>query len=77
MPDIELQLIDNKRNCFRVYAISETLSLFGELCLVISWGRIGRVRTRTEVFDTPAARDGRRAELLQRRRQHGYRVAGQ
>lgn len=72
--DVELKLIDSKRNCFRVYAISATLSLFGEQCLVIRWGRIGRVRTRTEVFDTLAACEARYTELLQRRRRHGYVV---
>jgi predicted DNA-binding WGR domain protein len=43
-------------------------TLFGELDLVIEWGRIGaRLRQRAEPFS-----DARWNELLARRRRHGY-----
>ncbi len=77
MATIELRLIDPKRNAFRVYAIAEGTTLFGERCLVIRWGRIGRAHSRTEVFDSDFARAERREELLERRRQHGYEIVGQ
>lgn len=76
MPDIVLRLIDRRRNAFRVYAITESTTLFGEQCLIIRWGRIGRSRSRTEVFDSDFARAERREELLTRRRQHGYETVG-
>ena len=61
------------RNRQRHYSITEARTLFGELCLVIVWGRIGRCpRVRTEVFTTYEDLTKRRNELLERRRQHGY-----
>ena len=73
--DIELKLVDPSRNRYRHYAITETITLFCEPCLVITWGRIGRrCRIRTEVFATREDLALRRDELLvlERRRQHGY-----
>ena len=71
--DIELKLVDPSRNRHRHYAITETRTLFGEPCLVITWGRIGRrCRVRTEVFTSREDLAQRRDELLERRRQHGY-----
>jgi predicted DNA-binding WGR domain protein len=50
------------------------VTLFGEVCLRIVWGRIGnrRLRERTETFESRDALERRRRELLARRRQHGY-----
>jgi predicted DNA-binding WGR domain protein len=76
--DIELRLVDPSRNAFRLYGLTVTKTLFGELCLRIQWGRIGhrRVRERSETFSGADALERRRSELLARRRQHGYRPAG-
>ena len=73
-PDIELRQVDPARNRFRLYAITECRTLFGELCLRIVWGRIGnrRLRERSETFADAAALEQRRAELLARRASHGY-----
>ena len=73
--DVELRLIDPKRNAFRLYGLTTTVTLFGEPCLRIQWGRIGnrRVRERTETFPDDVALHRRRGELLERRRRHGYR----
>ena len=72
--DVELRLVDDKRNRRRFYGITETRSLFGEPCLWIAWGRIGsRIQRRTETFGDPLALDRRRRALLARRRRHGYR----
>lgn len=71
--DVELRLVDPARNRFRVYGVTADRTLFGELCLVIAWGRVGRpLRRRTEVFADEGVRDRRLRELLARRRRHGY-----
>ncbi len=58
---------------FRRYRITECRSLFGEPCLVIEWGDIGRRgRVRSEAFTSSAALANRKPELLARRRRHGY-----
>jgi len=74
--DVELRLIDPSRNAFRLYGLTACRTLFGEPCLRIQWGRIGnrRVRERSETFQDGEALEHRRAELLARRRQHGYRL---
>jgi predicted DNA-binding WGR domain protein len=74
--DIELRLIDPSRNRFRVYALTECRTLFGERCLRMVWGRMGtgRLRERSEIFETQSALERRRNELLARRRRHGYEV---
>lgn len=72
--DLELRLIDPSKNRARLYGITECVTLFGEMCLRIVWGRIGNrlLRERSEVFDSREALERRRKELLSRRRQHGY-----
>lgn len=70
---MHLRLVDPARNCFRVYCLAESESLFGEPSLFIIWGRIGqRCRVRVEVFPDQKALRRRRSELLARRRRHGY-----
>lgn len=75
---LELRSVDPERNRFRVYRVFEAHStLFGEHVLVIEWGRIGRrLRVRTEVLPDADALARRLAELLARRRRHGYAVEG-
>ncbi len=72
--DLELRLLDPAKNRARFYGLTECVTLFGELCLRIVWGRLGnrRLRERSETFDSREALERRRAELLARRRQHGY-----
>jgi predicted DNA-binding WGR domain protein len=74
--DIELRLIDPAKNRYRLYGLTECRTLFGELCLHVVWGRIGhrKLRERSETFEGAGELEARRAELLARRRQHGYRV---
>lgn len=76
--DVELRLVDPLRNRFRVWAISDCETLFGEPALRILWGRIGHrpLRERTETFTDVAARARRREELLELRRRHGYQPVG-
>ena len=72
--DIELRLVDPERNRARIYGLTECVTLFGEMCLRIVWGRIGNrhLRERSELFESRGALERRRHELLARRRQHGY-----
>jgi predicted DNA-binding WGR domain protein len=73
--DVELRLIDPERNRFRLYGLTECLTLFGELCLVVVWGRIGRpLRRRSETFADRRALERRRNALLARRRRRGYAI---
>ncbi len=69
---LELRSIDRERNRFRVYRMWRQPTLFGELELVIEWGRLGdKLRQRTETFSV-----ARWDELVARRRRHGYAEAG-
>jgi predicted DNA-binding WGR domain protein len=70
---VELRQIDPARRRFRRYRITECRSLFGEPCLIIEWGGIGRRgRLRSETFESPSALGHRKRQLLARRRRHGY-----
>jgi predicted DNA-binding WGR domain protein len=70
---IELRQIDPARRRFRRYRITESRTPFGEPCLLIEWGRIGRpARLRCEAFASLFDLAHRKLELLARRRRHGY-----
>jgi predicted DNA-binding WGR domain protein len=72
-----LRLVDPPKNRFRSYSMTEQRTLFGDVDLVITWGRIGwRQRSRVETFSSVEHLDKRRDELLNRRRLHGYEVVG-
>lgn len=69
---VDLRLIEPAQNRRRVWRVTEQLTLFGEVELVIEWGRIGhKLRRRTE-SDPSGGIARRRAELLARRRRNGY-----
>jgi len=73
---LELRSVDPARNRYRIYRLREVRTLFGEVGLVVEWGRIGRpLRVREELFRDAEALERRRAELLGRRRRSGYVVA--
>jgi predicted DNA-binding WGR domain protein len=70
---LELRQIDQAKKRARLYRMTECKDLFGEICLFIEWGRIGRrLRSRLEPFPDIAAREARKRELVERRRRHGY-----
>jgi len=72
---VEFRQIDPRRNRFRKYLLSQQATLFGQMDLVIHWGRIGRrLRMRSETFGDQAALERRWDELSQLRRHHGYVV---
>jgi predicted DNA-binding WGR domain protein len=70
---LELRLIDRSRRRARRYHIVKARSLFGELGLLTTWGRIGRpARVRLETFTCTVARTERWDQLIARRIAHGY-----
>lgn len=74
---IHLRLVDRARNRSRFYGVRECETLFGELCLHITWGRIGRDgKERTEIFATESDRIKRRDVLVRLRQNHGYKPSG-
>ena len=71
--DLELRSIDAARKRSRLYGMTACRTLFGEVALVIAWGRIGhRLQRRTEMFSDELALRRRRHALLMRRKRHGY-----
>lgn len=73
---IELHQVDPARGRARRYHVAESRSLFGELALLITWGRIGSTpRVRLETFMNESELAARWTELLTRRQAHGYALA--
>jgi predicted DNA-binding WGR domain protein len=73
---IHLHRIDPARNMARFYRMSSTPSLFGDICLVREWGRIGRPgRIRVDLYETEQESMAAREALSRVKRQRGYRDA--
>ena len=71
---IHLHRIDPVRNMARFYRISSSPSLFGNVCLVREWGRIGRPgRMRIDLYVSVEEADAAREALSRAKRQRGYR----
>ena len=71
---IHLHRIDPARNMARFYRLSSTPSLFGDICLVREWGRIGRPgRIRIDLYKAVEEARAARAALSREKRQRGYR----
>ncbi len=73
---IHLHRIDPARNMARFYRLSSTPSLFGDICLVREWGRIGRPgRIRVDLYRAVEEAMAAREALSRVKRQRGYRDA--
>jgi predicted DNA-binding WGR domain protein len=73
---IHLHRIDPARNMARFYRLSSTPSLFGDICIVREWGRIGRRgRTRIDLYAREAEAAAARLALELAKRRRGYRDA--
>ena len=73
---IHLHRIDPARNMARFYRLSSTPSLFGDICLVREWGRIGRPgRMRIDLYAGKEAATAARTKLERAKRRRGYRDA--
>lgn len=65
---------DAGRNMARFYALSIEQTLFGQVCLVRRWGRIGKTgRTVQHSFDDESEAVGLFLDLLRAKRMRGYR----
>lgn len=73
---INLHRIDPARNMARFYRLSATPGLFGDICLVREWGRIGRRgRTRVDLYARKEDAVAAALTLEQVKRRRGYRDA--
>ena len=69
-----LHRIDPARNMARFYRMSSTPSLFGDICLVREWGRIGRPgRIRIDLYERAEEAIAAREALSPVKRRRGYR----
>lgn len=78
MPDrtdeIYIERKDPARNMARFYALSIEPTLFGEICLVRRWGRIGtHGQTKTRCFASNTEATTQFAEIHQQKTRRGYR----
>lgn len=71
--ELELRQVDPARRRALRYYMTRCRSLFGEVALLIAWGRIGKpARVRLETFQSETELDERWRALVARRNAHGY-----
>ncbi|SMH26274.1 WGR domain-containing protein [Mesorhizobium australicum] len=71
---IHLHRIDPARNMARFYRLTSTPSLFGDICVVREWGRIGRPgRMRIDLYEQAQEAAAARHVLERAKRRRGYR----
>lgn len=78
MPDrpdeIYIERNDTTKNMARFYALSIEPTLFGEVCLIRRWGRIGtHGQTKTMCFASNSEAAVRLAEIHRQKTRRGYR----
>lgn len=68
-----LHRIDPARNMARFYRLTSTASLFGDVCVVREWGRIGRPgRMRIDIYEKVEEATAARLVLERSKRHRGY-----
>ncbi|MGF9566883.1 WGR domain-containing protein [Neorhizobium sp. BT27B] len=68
------QRLDPSQNMARYYMLSIQPTLFGEIAVMRSWGRIGNIGGEMmDVFDTERDAAQHFLELARRKRKKGYR----
>jgi predicted DNA-binding WGR domain protein len=73
---IHLHRIDPGRNMARFYRLSTTSSLFGDICVVREWGRIGHAgRMRIDLYEKVQEAAAAQQMLERVKRRRGYRDA--
>lgn len=71
-----LHRVDALCNMARFYRLSTMPSLFGDICVVREWGRIGRPgRTRIDLYERAEEATAARSALEHVKRRRGYRDA--
>jgi predicted DNA-binding WGR domain protein len=73
-----LHRINPEANMARFYCIDTAPTLFGEVCVLRTWGRIG-TSGRTSIETCASVEDAERAasQTLRRKMQRGYQPTGQ
>jgi len=70
---LHIQRVDPSRNMARYYELSLEPTLFGEMSLVRTWGRIGRRgQQRVDLYPTEQQALETFLELLRKKRAKGY-----
>jgi predicted DNA-binding WGR domain protein len=73
---IHLHRIDPARNMAKFYRLSSAPSLFGDICVVREWGRIGRPgRMRIDLYEKVQEAAAAQHMLERAKRRRGYRDA--
>ncbi|WP_348626239.1 WGR domain-containing protein [Mesorhizobium sp. WSM3626] len=68
-----LHRIDPACNMARYYSLSTTPSLFGDICVVREWGRIGRLgRIRIDLYQGAEEAHAARLVIEHAKRRRGY-----
>ncbi|WP_149143188.1 WGR domain-containing protein [Gemmobacter caeruleus] len=71
-----LHRIDPEANMARFYCIDVAATLFGEVCVIRAWGRIGtRGRTSLETWASPAEAEKAAVRTLRQKARRGYLLA--
>jgi predicted DNA-binding WGR domain protein len=71
-----LHRVDPSRNMARFYRLSIMPSLFGDICLVREWGRIGKSgRIRIDLFEKAREAAAAHTAIENAKRRRGYRDA--
>jgi predicted DNA-binding WGR domain protein len=72
---LRLVSLDPSRNRARVYIFSWQPTLWGEIALIRTWGRLERpTRSLLRLYPDRASAEPELRRLLRRRLQHGYEV---
>ncbi|KSV66814.1 hypothetical protein N182_34925 [Sinorhizobium sp. GL2] len=73
---VHVQRIDTSLNMARFYRLAIQPTLFGNLCVVRNWGRIGtRGQERVDLLESEAQAVSLFLEILRTKRRRGYRPA--
>jgi len=76
MQPVHLHRVNAEANMARFYHVDIAPTLFGEVFVLRSWGRIGtHGRTSVETFATPEAAETAAARTLRQKAQRGYVAA--
>jgi len=71
---LHVQRLDAAKNMARYYRLAIEPTLFGSICLVRNWGRVGtRGKQRIEFFDDENQALRLFLKILKRKRRRGYR----
>lgn len=69
----QLHRIDPDANMARYYCVDIAATLFGEVCVIRTWGRIGtRGRTSLETWESPAEAEKAVVQTLRQKARRGY-----